>query len=794
MTKYGLLLLLFYMGIGLVSAQQKINIYILNDSGKPLEGATVLLFKDGQQTVHRTAFSDQNGKAQLENIKPGSYRFSTSVVGFEKYSSGQLTITDTNIDLPAIRLKQLSQGLSEVVVEAKKPFIEKKFDKLVVNLENSIVAAGGTLLEALEKAPGVVTNQESTLSLNGKQGLVVMLDGKPTPLSGADLINYLKSIPATAVEQLEIMTNPSSKYDASGNAGLINIKLKKDQRFGLNGNFSLSYGQGVYGKPSGSLNMNYRNKKWNFFGNYAHSEPIGFTAFDINRKFFAAGSIQAVFDQKSFIKQPIKNDVIKVGTDYFLGKKTTIGIISTYVDTRSNRNGTTNSVITNPSGSLVSTTENNNQLSEDRSNFFLNLNLKQAFGTKGKELTVDADYGRFDADNLQKFMTDIFNAGGTLTSTDHLRTDQFGKLSVKSIKADYTHPIGKTEKFEAGLKSSLVVTDNDIQFFTGAPGSEALDPNRSNHFIYEENINAAYANYAKQSNTTDVQVGIRSEHTHTEGQQLATGQSFSRNYISLFPTLFLNQKLGKFHQLSLSYRRSIDRPSYRQLNPFRIFVDAYTYIVGDPQLKPMINNNYEIAYTLNSKYIFTLSYARTKDVITDIFEQDDATKISNQIPANLQTFTQYSLSANLPFQVRKSISSNLNASIFQINYTSPLQGGNLENEYLSWNVNMNNSFTLGKGWTAELNGNYNSKIAYGLFLIRNLAAVSAGIQKTTNNKLSTFRLSASDMFSTNHIAVLVKYQNMDFFTDRRWDSRVINFTYTQRFGKNSVAQSRRRNT
>lgn len=773
-----------------------ISIIVNDNTGKLAEGATALLFKNGKTTVYRTALSDKTGKVLIENIDTGSYVLSITMLGFEKYSSEKFSITSAQptLILPSIKLNQAAKQLNEVVVETKKPFIEKKFDKLIVNLENSIVASGGTLLEALEKAPGITTNQESTISLNGKQGITVMIDGKPTPLSGSDLINYLKSIPATSAEQLEIMTNPSSKYDASGSAGIINIKLKKDQRFGFNGNLALNYGQGVYGKPSGSLNLNYRDKKWNFFGNYAHSEPLGFTKFDINRKFFSGATVQSVFDQRSFIKQPIKNDVIKVGTDYFLNKNTTIGFISTYIDSRSHRDGSTNSIITDANGNLLSTTKNNNILNEDRGNLFINLNLKKGIGAKGKEITVDADYGRFNSDNLQNFATEIFDASGSPTSTDYLKTDQFGNLSVKSIKADYTNPIGKTDKLEAGIKSSIVITDNDISFFTGTPGNEVLDVNRSNHFIYEENINAAYLNYAKQFKNFDFQAGLRAEHTNTEGTQLATGHHFSRNYISLFPTLFLNQKLGKLHQLSISYRRSIDRPSYRQLNPFRLFVDPYTYVVGDPQLKPMINNNYELGYTLKSKYIFTLAYSRTKDVITDIFEQDDVTRISNQIPANLQTFRQYSFSANVPFQIRKGINSNLNASMFQSIYESPLQGGNLSNKYFSWNINMNNSFALGKGWAAELNGIYNSQIAWGLFMIRDLAAVSAGIQKTTNNKMSTFRLSGTDLLSTNHIAVLVKYQNMDFFTDRRWDSRVVNFSYVQRFGKSTVAQSRRRNT
>ncbi len=335
-------------------------------------------------------------------------------------------------------------------------------------------------------------------------------------------------------------------------------------------------------------------------------------------------------------------------------------------------------------------------------------------------------------------------------------------------------------------------TDNDIQFFNEINGVNELDLNLSNHFIYKENINAAYLNYARSFARMDIQAGLRLEQTRTQGNQISTGEEFERKYAYLFPSIFVNRKLSENHLLSFSYSRRIDRPDYRQLNPFRIFVDSYTYVVGDPSLKPVLSNSFELSHTLQQKYSLTLSYVQSKEVITDVFVQDDSTKISYQIPANLQNFEQISLGASVPFSIGKWMNSSINGSIYYNRYTSLFQRGQLLNTSVSWDMNVNNAFALGKGWSAELSGMYQSRMAWGLFIIRDLAQISAGLQKTSANKLSTLKLSMSDIFYTNHIAVIVQYQNQDWYTDRTWDSKVVTLSYVQRFGKNTVQQARRR--
>jgi outer membrane receptor protein involved in Fe transport len=745
----------------------------------------------------KAALPDQNGQFAFDNVAFGSYTILISLTGYTKNKSAVFTIGENNVvvDLPVITLVANPQFLSAVTVEAKKPFVERKLDKLIVNVENSIEAAGNSVLEVLERAPGVVVNQETSINLQGKQGVIVMIDGKVTPLSGADLISYLKGISASNIATIEIITQPSARYDASGNAGIINIKFKKDQRQGFNGAFTLSYGQGTYYKPSASTNINYRKNKWNLFGNYSHIQPLNFTRFYINRKFFDGNhNLSSTFDQTSFIKQPITSDNTRFGADYYVSKKTVVGVLFNMNWNNNDRDGKTNSLITLPNGQLDYATKTDIKLDEKRFNGFGNFNLKHTFDSTGRELTADIDYGKFNASSIQDVNNANYNINNSLLSANQLQTDQQGTITVKSFKADYINPI-KNGKFEAGVKISFVQSDNDVKFFDIVNGQQKLDLTRSNHFIYDENVNAAYTSFAKEFKKFDIQVGLRMEQTNTKGKQIATGEEFSRHYINFFPSFVMNRKFSDKHQLSFSYAKRIDRPSYRQLNPFKIFVDPYTYVVGDPSLKPVLTNSYELSHTFKNKYITALSYSSSKDVITDVFVQDDASKISYQTPANLQDFETWNLQLFIPITIKKWLNSNLSGNVYWNKYSGPFQGGSLVNDYTSWDVRLQNTFVIGKkGWSAELNGFYQAKNAWGLFVIRNLAQVTTGIQKVSKNKNSTFKLALTDIFYTNHISVEVKYQNMDFYTDRTWDSRVATLSFTHRFGKNTVTRARQRNS
>lgn len=777
-------------GVGKISGTAK------DETGKPAEFVTIALYRSTDSSLVKTDLTNDKGFFELNEIPYTTYFVKISAISFETFTSDtfELSAEKTEVALTDLVLKNGTKALNEITVSTDKQFIERKLDKLVVNVENSIVSAGNTVLEVLQRSPGITVNEESGINMKGKSGVVVMIDGKPSPLSGTELIAYLKTVPASNIQSIELISNPSARYDAAGNAGIINIKFKKDKRQGFNGSATASYGQGVYQKPSASINFNAREKKWNFFGSYSYSQPMNYTYFYITRKFFDQNhNLASTFEQESYTKQPFSAHNTRLGVDFYATPKTVIGVMVNGNRNSASRDGNTNATIRDKDDVLNYTTQTGISSDEKRFNGFANLNFKHTFDSTGKELTADIDYGSFASKTLQ----DVHNVNalpdGLVFSDTRLATNQVGNITVQSLKADYIHPFSEKDKLELGIKSSLVTSNNDVKFYNVINDENILDTSRSNHFIYHENINAAYISYAREMIKWDLQCGLRMEHTNTKGKQLATGATFSRNYVSLFPNIIINRKFAKENSLSLSYARRIDRPSYRQLNPFKVFVDSYTYVVGDPSLRPVMTNVCELNHTFRGKYITTVSYTNSKQSITDIFVQDDVSKISYQTPANIRDFEQYNLGVYIPFKIKTWMSSTLSGSVYRNIYASPLQGANLQQSFNSWDMNLNNVFTFGNtGWSAELNGYYQSKMVWGLFYIKDLAQVTAGIQKISKNKNSVFKLSVSDIFLTNHIAVEVQYQNQDFVTERTWDSRVATFSYTYRFGKSTVAKARQR--
>jgi iron complex outermembrane receptor protein len=523
------------------------------------------------------------------------------------------------------------------------------------------------------------------------------------------------------------------------------------------------------------------------------SSTFNYGKFFINRKFFDdSHNVTSNFEQNSFTKVPGISNNSRVGIDFYANEKTVFGVMANGNWNNNDRYANTDALITNPDGTLNYTTQTSILSDESRFNGFANFNFKHSFNTSGKEITADVDYGKFNAETLQDIHNINSNPDESVISDTMIATNQTGKITVKSIKTDYTHPFSDKMKLEAGLKSSLVTSDNDVKFYNVENGNPIIDATKSNHFIYEENINAVYTSFSGELEKWDFQCGLRMEHTKTNGKQIATGEQFSRNYVTIFPNAVVNRKFSENNSLSLTYAKRIDRPTYRQLNPFKIFVDSYTYVVGDPTLNSVITHSFELNHTFKGKYITTLSYTRSKESITDIFVQDDNTQISYQIPANIQDYEQFNLGIYIPFKYKKIISSTLSGSVYLNKYSSPLNGGNLQQDFTSWDMNLGNNIPIGKGWSAEVNGYYQSRMVWGLFYIKHLSQISAGIQKVSNDKNSIIKLNVSDIFLTNHIAVDVQYQNQDFFTERTWDARVVTLSYTYRFGKNTVSKARQR--
>lgn len=780
----------------------KITATVVNEQKSSIEAATVEVLKSSDSSLVKAALSDKSGAVEFDNIPFGTYIVKANLLGYEPHYSAVFTVTEQEpvISLPAISMTvQKATTLQGVTVTAKRPFIQKLSDRLVVNVDNSSVNAGSTAMEVLERSPGITIDQNDNIALRGKQGVIIMIDGKITPMSGADLANYLKSLPSSSIDRIDLITNPSAKYDAAGNSGIIDIHLKKDQRLGSNGTVTTGMGQGVYPKANAGATFNYRNKQLNVFGNYNYAYREQYNNLILRRDFFNNGTFSSAYDQNNFIKLPFETHTARLGADFFAGKKTIIGFVVNSNFFHVNRTNNNISMVINEDNMPASSFVTNADSKEHFNNTVGNINLKHTFDTTGRELTADADYGIFTSGGLSTNTTKYYQLNGNKLQPDYiLNGNQKGRLTIKSAKVDYTHPLKHNAKFEAGLKTSFVTSDNDALFYNNSNGNNEYDSTKSNHFLYKENNNAAYINYSKEFKKFNMQLGLRAEQTNFEGRQMVHDISFDSSYLKLFPSVFVNYKLKEEQTLGLSVSRRIDRPAYNQLNPFIFLLDVSTYSTGNPYLKPQFTWSYELSYTLKQINI-AANYSHTIDDITNVVSPDLALssgqhKVTVQSPRNLSTHDYYGVTVSAPVKVAKWWNIINNGSIFYNHYNAFLANTALDKGGMAWNISSNHSFTFHKGWSSELNFNYNSRARYDFFVADPRWQLSAGVQKTVLKNKGTLRFNITDIFLTNIPKGTIEFNDYLEHWHAFRDSRVANLTFTYRFGNNKVPAARRRTT
>ena len=800
MKGFTLLLVTFFLSAYVFSQSSgKIKGIVQLTDGKAINSATVELLKVKDSSLVKATVTANDGRYEFENIKAGNYFIHVSHVGFKAYFSKEYSVS---FDAPALNLdpviiSELSAGeLKEVKVNSKKPFIEQKIDRTIINVEASISNAGSNALEVLEKSPGVSVDKDGNVSLKGRAGVLILMDGRPTYLSGDQLANYLRGLPASAIEQIELMPNPPAKYDAAGNAGVINIKTKKNRVKGFNGNLNLNYSQGTYARTSNSLNLNYRNNKWNISTNYNYWYWQGYNDLYVKRNFFKKGTkdIETIFEQNAFIRMAYPGHTGKIAIDYYLTKKTTIGVVFTGNYETGDEPGENISYIKDATEKVNSIVQANNNHNTVNKNFGVNLNLRHQFDSAGKEFSVDLDYLDYNLMTNQNFRNQFFTASWVKNRPDEILRGELPSLvKIYSGKADYSHPLKKDSKIEAGVKTSFVRTNNDARYFLQQNNLWIVDSGRSNHFIYEENINAAYLNYNKQFKKLAIQAGVRLENTNVKGHQFINDSSFNQHYTQFFPTLFLQYTPDEKQQIGLSLGRRIDRPAYQDLNPFRYFLDPYTYEQGNPFLRPQFTYNSQLSHTYKGFFTTTLSYSRTKDIFTEALDQIDQDTITFVHKENIARARNMGISVSANFNVTKWWTTNLYANMYNVHFNGLLNNKPIDVSGTTLQMNASNQFDLGKGWSAELSGWFQTRAIEGQIIINPLGQLNTAIQKKILKDKATIKISVRDIFLTQSFSGKFVLDNIDATVKITKQTRVLSIGFTYRFGKTN-SQSQRNKT
>ncbi len=786
-----LLTILFSIQQNSFSKSDNIRGSVIDQQQKPVEFANVVLLNKEDSSLVKAALTDETGNFIFEGIPQGQYVLLIAQIGFEKYEA-PIAYNSELLELPAIKLEGTTVALKEARIEAVRPLIEHRVDRTVLNVENSIVNTGSTLLEILKRSPGVSVDNDGNISLKGKQGVMIMIDGKPTYLSASDLTNMLRQMRSEELSQIEIITNPSAKYDAAGNSGIINIVLKKKQNLGFNGSVHSSYGQGVYPDFSSGINLNYRNEKFNAFGSYNFWRGFYFEDNHLVRK-FKEEEYTSTLDQNTFDKAKNDNHNSRVGMDYYLNDRNTIGfLVKGSLSTNDDKTTSTTEVY-NQNAYPDSGYTTINKSDSKWSNYTANLNYRLVLDTVGSELTADVDFARYDNQSNFYFETDHFSNDPTYVPYKVLeKNHQPANITIQAAKIDWNHPLNKKMKVEGGGKTSFVTTDNDVKYYNIVEGEEVLDPGKSNHFNYTENINALYINWSGEFGKVGLQTGLRGEQTIAKGEQMTTAEDFKRDYLQLFPSAFVSYKITEKHQLGVTYSRRIDRPAYQDLNPFRYFLDPQTFQEGNPNLQPQLTNSFEFSHTFMGAITTAINYSHTNNAMTKVTKQIDSTRTTYVTTENFDSHDNFGFSLSIPYEISKWWLTSNNFNVFNNRFQGEVAGGAIDQQLTTFMFNTNNSFKLPKGWSVEVSGYYNSEMVWGTFLLAPQYSVGAGVGKSFLHERLRLKVDLNDIFWTERTNATMKYNNVDATFKQINDTRFFRIHLSYNFGKQTVEQARRR--
>ncbi|MGI4733643.1 MAG: TonB-dependent receptor domain-containing protein [Janthinobacterium lividum] len=761
-------------------------------AGAPVEFATVTLHRAADSTVVKSEFSDAKGAFVLQAPAGARYLLSAAQVGYGRYWSAPFELPAAGLGLPPVALRtSAATALQEVVVTGQKPLFERQADRTIVNIENSSLAAGNTALDVLARAPGVTVDGSDNLALRGKQGLLVLIDGKRQPMTGTELADYLRTLPAEQLKSIELITNPPASYDAQGTAGVIAINLKKDQRQGANGSLNLGYGRGMYGRTTTGLTGNYRRGKTNAYGAYTYADRRTYLRLTSHRTFFDQSQPTGGSTQEDYTATRTQTHNWKAGLDYAFTGRTTLGAALTGQVAQSTGAGTNAVTLLDASGTPGRALTSPAYRNASTPNLTANLNLRHAFAdsSNSRALTADANYATYRL-GRQQGLSALLDGGSAAPTL--LTSDQTGRLTLLTGQLDYAHPLAHRRLLTGGLKISRVQSQNDAVFQQTFNGMTTLDTTQTNRFRYTETIRAGYLNWQQTGARATWQVGLRGEHTSALGMQEVGNQSFDRQYFQLFPSASLKYTFSPQHELTLALSRRLDRPGYDQLNPFRIYLNATTYRSGNPALLPQTSYNAEVTHTYRQKYILGLSYSNTQHPFLIVVQPASVTsRFVLARPINLGPQHYAALTLTVPLTPTKSWSIYNSAVCYYTRFTGELAGTTLNRAKASVNLSSTHTLALGHGWSADLSANYQSPEVYGFITSRANGDLTIGAQKSLFNGQGTLKLNITDMLYTNRQLASSTYDNyVDNFTQSR-DSRVATISFSYRLGSSQLAPSRR---
>ncbi|MGH1438079.1 MAG: TonB-dependent receptor domain-containing protein [Lewinella sp.] len=792
-------LLLLAMGFLAQSQSASIKGQLQDPDGEAVVFANVALYNSTDSTLVKVETTDEAGVFRIQGLSPGSFNLSATYVGAADLWQNEIALSDgQQLDLEILQFTSTSVELEEATVTATRALVEVKPDRTVFNVQGTINSTGADAISLLRKAPGVTVDNNDNISVLGRAGVLLYVDGKRLPLTGQDLTSYLQNLQADQIDHIDIISNPGAKYEAEGNAGIIDIRLKKDKNLGSNGSISGTYSQGQYARMNGSASGNYRNKWMNLFATAGINDGEVFNDMDF---FSTQNGIQ--LDETNRMRNSWQGLNARLGTDFFINDQHTIGFLVSVNDFSGEHRGYNRIAIANleTPNSIDSILVSDNISMDTRQQQTYNINYRYD-NRKGRTINLDVDYGNYDNDSdrsqpnryydaqEQELLTEVINAFNTPTQID-----------IYTAKLDYEEDV-LGGKLGLGTKLSQVSSDNTFLVFDIQNGVSVRDDQSSNIFDYRENVYAGYVSFTRPINEKwNFSAGLRAEQTDAEGNLQPFDEDLQEppvilNYLSWFPNAGLTWQVAPTHSLSLNYGRRINRPDYNVLNPFNNQLSQLSYEKGNPFLQPEIVNNVELSYTLKYRYNFKVGYSRTIDQITRLIAPDEEDDRANFISwENLADQTIYSMNISAPFQVMEGWNSYVNLSASHLNNQADYgDGAIVDVQVFTYSIYQQQTIDLPGGFKGEVSGYYSGPGVWGgVFKYESSWSLDLGLQKKFLNDQLNVRLSASDLFYETGWDGVSEFNGLISSGGGNWDSRRVSLSMSYNFGNQNV-KSRRRNT
>ena len=773
-----------------------------SETGEPLMFASVVLNRESDSTMVSGAITNEQGRFVMEELPPGLFYITLNYVGYprQNFNSIRITFREPEFDMGVIKVAPTAQMLGEVTVEAARSLMETGLDRRVINVGQELTAVGGTGLDIMQNIPSVAVDFDGNVSLRGSSDVTILIDGRPSTLTGLSGSEALEQIPAEMIERVEVITNPSARFNPEGTSGIINVVLKQQRRPGYNGMVSLNAGSA--GTYSGSINLNYKLNNWNFFTNYSgrlsDTESFG----NSQRQTFGSG-LSNFMDQDITGNFGMNSHNAQLGFDYNFNPKNTLTLSSRYSNWNRNMDNLTEYMLyqdlTNPSSLFLM----DNETDMLHNSFNHQLNFRRTFDQRHRELIVDVGFSTRTMDRsenfLQQFYEDNWNTPNGQSVLE--RSNMDGNNWSFTTQLDYVHPLGDDSKFETGFRTQVRNMDSDFLFENQvAPGLWENNLNRSNHFIYEEQIYAVYGMYATMLGNYSIQTGLRMEQTMAEGNQRTTGEIYPKNYLNFFPTAHIRRNFENNQAVQISYSRRINRPHNRNINPFMRFSSEYEVSMGNPDLDPELINSYELGYTrfwksttLNPSIFYRNtngSVTRFGRVVNDLpgMEGKEVTVMTFE---NLNQAISYG--AELVLSQRVNGWWNINGTFSYFRNIVQGRGAqmDLQNDNYSWSGRLVSNMNLPGGWAVQVNGFYRSPIIWLQGEMDAMYSASAGVRKNVWGNTGTISLNVSDIFNTMRFSMHNYGDNFTMDMERWRTSRFITLGFTYRINEFERRRDRR---